>query len=141
MAFVRGKKARERKVAKAKRRKMLGVKSVGASAIRKGPARDENHLAKVRQNFCLLYAEEHASYGQSFPTEAHHVRSLTPRTMGVRVSDYLTVPLCRACHALLHMYGNEAKWWKVQKINPADFIAQFSKEGAAEIARYVKETP
>lgn len=99
------------------------------SAVKKGPARDKAHLARVREWGCLVCMARG-------PNEAHHTR-----TMGRRVSDYLTVPLCRAHHTKLHTM-NEGDFWIVCNIRPREWIARFSPEGAAEIAklgRYVRE--
>ena len=135
MAFARGKEAMKRKAAKATRRKMLGTKPVGASAVRKGPARNKSHLLAVRSWSCIVCdveAKKGWIRGQG-KVQAHHVRCIAPRTMGVRVSDYLAVPLCEEHHRMLHS-GNEYRFWYNRHIKPAEWIAQFSPEGAAEIA-------
>lgn len=116
---------------------MMLSKTRSRSSVKKGPARDAKHLAKVRESFCIC-CDQFNFGNQQFPTEAHHSRAISPKTMGARVSDYLAVPLCRACHALLHMRGDERAWWKDHNIDPIAWIAQFSKEGAAEVARLRK---
>ena len=42
----------------------------------------------------------------------------SPRTLGRKVSDEFTVPLCREHHRDLHRYGNEAAWWANLQITP-----------------------
>lgn len=114
---------------RSKRRKPvspLKVGSVGRSAVRKGPARDAGHLAEVRRFGCWLC--------HKMPAEAHHVRCIAPRSMGKRVSDYLTVPLCKFHHSAIHE-GCEQVMWALVDLDPRDFIRSFSKEGAAEIAK------
>lgn len=108
-----------------KARKPNPLKVSTRSAVRKGPARDNAHLEKVREWGCIVCM----AHG---PSEAHHVR-IGLRTMGKRVSDYLTVPLCRAHHTKLHTM-NEGDFWIVCNIRPRDWISRFSLKGAAEIA-------
>lgn len=110
-----------------KARKPNPLKPQTRSAVKKGPARDEKHLEKIRAHHCIAFH----CYGVA---QAHHVRCIGPRTMGKRVSDYLTVPLCARHHAELHSI-NEGYFWGSAGIRPEEWIAQFSKEGAAEIAR------
>jgi hypothetical protein len=40
--------------------------------------------------------------------------------MGRKVSDEFSVPLCVGHHWELHNYGEERKWWKKRRIDPAD---------------------
>ena len=84
----------------------------------KGPDRCPAWLAHVRQLPCLACV-----YGrQETPTRAHHPKGLFPRTMGVRVSDLLTLPLCDTHHTdgpdALHRTGDELGWWRSQGIEP-----------------------
>lgn len=94
-----------------------------------GPARSTSHLARVRQQPCLACRPG----AQQSPTEAHHCRHLSPRTLGKRVSDFLTVPLCGWHHQIgpdaLHR-GDEASWWEAVGIDPREFIRRSSREGA-----------
>lgn len=142
MTFARGHEAQARKAAKAKRRKLLGTRSVGVSAVRKGPARNAEHLARVRKRLCLI-CKLGLKVRQHTPTHAHHCRWLNGGMLGKRPSDYLAVPLCAEHHldqfpTGLHKLG-EAHFWAVAKaaygIDPAEWIAQFSAAGAAEMAR------
>lgn len=88
----------------------LVPKSTGLSSEDKGPARNERHLAFVRSLPCLCCEPGK----QTSPTHAHHVRCLLPRTLGKRVSDFLTAPLCQWHHqdapSALHK-GDEASFW------------------------------
>lgn len=64
------------------------------------PARDKGHLAFVRERGCVICGR---------PAQAHHLR-VGLRTMGRRVSDYLTLPLCEEHHTELHS-GREEDFW------------------------------
>ncbi len=113
-------------------------KNLGLSAVSKGPARDEKHLAKVRAFGCVVLAVSVRAQNCGGYVEAHHVRCLGPRTMGKRKSDYLTIPLCFAHHQgyrldSAHGDWGEAKFWEWHKINPAAWIASFSPEGRAAL--------
>jgi hypothetical protein len=41
-----------------------------------------------------------------------------PSTLGRKVSDEFTVPLCRAHHLALHRHGNERAWWTNLQLEP-----------------------
>ena len=56
--------------------------------------------------------------------QVHHVR-VGLRTMGVRVSDFQTIALCRAHHDMLHK-GNEDEFWRREGVDPIKWIADFS---------------
>jgi hypothetical protein len=45
------------------------------------------------------------------PSQAHHLRFAQLRSMGSKVSDEWTVPLCSIHHRALHAVGNEESWW------------------------------
>ncbi len=125
-----------------KRRIPNPLKASTRSAVKKGPARDKAHLAKVRKRLCLV-CKLGLKVRQTTPTHAHHCRALNGGMIGVRPSDYLAVPLCAEHHldqfpqTGLHAIG-EAKFWAIAKaaygIDPAEWISRFSPEGAAEIA-------
>ena len=106
------------------------TKRLGKSLVSKGPARDPEHLAKVRRQPCVACSA--LGFGVSRVSEAHHVRSIGPRTMGKRVSDYITTPLCVHHHRELHNDG-EAHFWHFRRIDPAAWIYNFSPEGKAAI--------
>lgn len=84
----------------------------------KGPERNAAWLARVRQMPCLCCPHGR----QTSPTRAHHTRGLFPRTMGVRVSDLLCLPLCDWHHTTgpdaLHKSGDELGWWKRHGAEP-----------------------
>ena len=81
------------------------------SPLRK-PVRRRNkaHLAFVASQPCLVC--------QRSPCDAHHLKFAQPRTLGRKVSDEFTVPLCREHHRDLHRYGNESAWWANLQIAP-----------------------
>jgi hypothetical protein len=72
--------------------------------------RSKAHLSFVRDQPCLVC--------QQTPCDAHHLKFAQPRTLGRRVSDEFTVPLCRAHHQELHQHGNERAWWANLQIAP-----------------------
>ncbi len=72
--------------------------------------RNKAHLAFVASQPCLVC--------QRSPCDAHHLKFAQPRTLGRKVSDEFTVPLCREHHRDLHRYGNEAAWWANLQIAP-----------------------
>jgi len=108
------------------------------SKTRKGPARDPEHLAKVREHLCLVASYSDLWVACMGPIEAHHVRSISPRSMGRRISDYLTAPLCRGHHTQFYCsaHGKEGEeaFWVYYKIDPRVFIRTFSEEGRQAIA-------
>jgi hypothetical protein len=72
--------------------------------------RNKAHLALVASQPCLLC--------QKGPCDAHHLKMAQPRSLGRKVSDEFTVPLCRRHHRELHRHGNERAWWQNQGIDP-----------------------
>lgn len=88
----------------------------------KGPERSPAWLGHVRRLPCLICAHGR----QEHPTRAHHPRGLFPRTMGVRISDLLCLPLCDRHHdqwpGSLHKAGDELGWWRSQGIDPYQVI-------------------
>ena len=74
--------------------------------------RNKVHLAFVAAQPCLVC--------QRSPCDAHHLRFAQPRTLGRKVSDEFTVPLCRDHHQDLHRYGNEVAWWANIQIAPIE---------------------
>ena len=85
--------------------------AAAVSPLRK-PVRRRNkaHLAFVASQSCLVC--------QRSPCDAHHLKFAQPRTLGRKVSDEFTVPLCREHHRDLHRYGNESAWWANLQIAP-----------------------
>ena len=108
-----------------KRKRALNGKPDTRSMAPKGPSRDKAHLDFIRSLSCAVC--------QRGGTQAHHVRSIGPRTMGKRVSDYLTIALCPTHHATLHSM-NESDFWTSCRLSPARWIAAVSHDGAAAIA-------
>ncbi|WP_045007863.1 ERF family protein [Bradyrhizobium sp. LTSP857] len=84
----------------------------GGLAIPKEPLRKRNkaHLAFVREHPCLVCKKS--------PTDAHHLKFSQPTTLGRKVSDEFTVPLCRSHHEALHKNGDERAWWANMQISP-----------------------
>ncbi|MET4371939.1 hypothetical protein ABIA99_004644 [Bradyrhizobium sp. LB12.1] len=72
--------------------------------------RSKAHLAFIRAQPCLVCKQA--------PSDAHHLKFAQPRTLGRKVSDEFTVPLCRSHHQALHRHGNEKAWWVDIQILP-----------------------
>jgi ERF superfamily len=72
--------------------------------------RSKRHLAFVAAQPCLVC--------QRRPCDAHHLKFAQPRSLGRKVSDEFTVPLCRNHHEELHRHGNEVAWWANVQIAP-----------------------
>ncbi|MBV6489585.1 MAG: hypothetical protein GHHEDOFH_03581 [Pseudorhodoplanes sp.] len=66
--------------------------------------RDKGHLRFVASQPCLVCGRQ--------PSDPHHLQFAQPRTLGMKVSDEFTVPLCRTHHRQLHDTGNEVAWWE-----------------------------
>ena len=74
--------------------------------------RSKAHLAFVAAQPCLIC--------QRSPADAHHLKFSQPATLGRKVSDEFTVPLCREHHHALHRQGNEISWWANFQISPME---------------------
>ena len=74
--------------------------------------RNKAHLAFVGAQPCLIC--------QRSPCDAHHLKFAQPRSLGRKVSDEFTVPLCRDHHHELHRQGNEMAWWANLQIVPIE---------------------
>jgi hypothetical protein len=87
------------------------------SPLRK-PVRRRNkvHLAFVAAQPCLIC--------QRSPGDAHHLKFAQPNTLGRKVSDEFTVPLCRDHHHALHRNGNEISWWANFQIAPMEIARE-----------------
>ncbi|MGY4513616.1 ERF family protein [Bradyrhizobium sp. USDA 3650] len=72
--------------------------------------RSKGHLAFVRSQGCLVCNRS--------PSDAHHLKFAQSRTLGRKVSDEFTVPLCRSHHQALHRHGDEKAWWANLQIAP-----------------------
>jgi hypothetical protein len=77
--------------------------------------RSKAHLAVVASQPCLVC--------KRVPCDAHHLKMAQPRSLGRKVSDEFTVPLCRRHHRELHQHGNERAWWQNQGIDPMPVAA------------------
>jgi hypothetical protein len=75
-------------------------------------ARNKAHLIFVAAPPCLVC--------QRSPCDAHHLKFAQPRSLGRKVSDEFTVPLCREHHNELHRHGNEMAWWANLRIAPLE---------------------
>jgi hypothetical protein len=99
-------------------REYRGKKRQRATAIDKsmlslpGPRRirDREHVRLVAKQPCLICGRR--------PADAHHLRFAQSRTLGRKVSDEFTVPLCRGHHREVHRCGNEAAWWEKVGVDP-----------------------
>jgi hypothetical protein len=78
--------------------------------------RSKTHLSFVRGQPCLICKKT--------PSDPHHLKFAQARTLGRKVSDEFTVPLCRSHHQDLHRYGNEKGWWTNMQIEPLDVAKQ-----------------
>jgi hypothetical protein len=78
--------------------------------------RNKVHLAFVAAQPCLVC--------QRSPCDAHHLKFAQPRTLGRKVSDEFTVPLCREHHRQLHRHGNEVAWWANVQIAPIEAASE-----------------
>jgi len=72
--------------------------------------RSKAHLTFVATLPCLIC--------KSTPSDPHHLKIARPRSLGRKVSDEFTVPLCRTHHQELHRHGNETDWWKDKQVLP-----------------------
>jgi hypothetical protein len=81
-----------------------------ASLPKPARKRSKAHLAFVASQPCLIC--------RASPCDAHHLKMAQPRSLGRRVSDEFTVPLCRNHHRELHRHGHEANWWANMLVAP-----------------------
>ncbi|MGC2079400.1 MAG: ERF family protein [Xanthobacteraceae bacterium] len=72
--------------------------------------RDREHVRLVAKQPCLICGRR--------PADAHHLRFAQSRTLGRKVSDEFTVPLCRGHHREVHRCCDEAAWWKKVGVDP-----------------------
>ncbi len=82
--------------------------------------RNREHLRFVASQPCLVCAR--------IPSQAHHLRFAQPRSLGRKVSDEFTVPLCATHHHQLHMRGNEKDWWAEKQIEPLSVAEDLWKQ-------------
>jgi hypothetical protein len=91
--------------------------------------RNKTHLAFVGSQACLVCERS--------PCDAHHLKFAQPRSLGRKVSDEFTVPLCREHHIDLHRHGNEKAWWTNLQIAPMETAQEL---WAATLLRADQET-
>jgi len=72
--------------------------------------RDRDHVKLVAKQPCLICGRR--------PADAHHLRFAQSKTLGRKVSDEFTVPLCRGHHREIHRSGDEAAWWRKVGVDP-----------------------
>jgi hypothetical protein len=72
--------------------------------------RDKSHLRFVAKQPCPICARR--------PCDAHHMRFVQGRGLGLKVSDEFTVPLCRGHHREVHSTGSEPQWWQNAGVDP-----------------------
>ena len=72
--------------------------------------RDKHHRQFVASQPCLICGRQ--------PSDAHHLRFAQPKTLGRKVSDEFTVPLCRTHHREVHRTSKEPAWWTQLAIEP-----------------------
>jgi hypothetical protein len=73
--------------------------------------RDREHVKSVAKQPCLVCGRR--------PADAHHLRFAQHPTLGRKVSDEFTIPLCRGHHREVHRCGDEAAWWNKTGIDAA----------------------
>ena len=72
--------------------------------------RDRDHVRFVAHRPCMICGRQ--------PADAHHLRFAQSRSLGRKVSDEFTVPLCRGHHREVHRCGDEAAWWSATGVDP-----------------------
>jgi hypothetical protein len=88
--------------------------------------RNKAHLAFVAAQPCLICRRS--------PCDAHHLKFAQPNSLGRKVSDQFTVPLCRDHHSELHRHGNERAWWanlQIDAIQQAEDLWRATLRGDA----------
>ena len=95
--------------------------------------RSKAHLAFVRGLPCLICKQ--------VPADAHHLKFAQPRTLGRKVSDEFTVPLCRTHHQLLHRQGNEKAWWADMQLDPLPIARDLWASSPVHVAALTEPPP
>lgn len=103
------------------------AKRLGKSLVKKGPARSIAHRKAVACEPCCVCGSPDKT-GEPI-SQAHHSRVLSPKTLGVRVSDYSCVPLCVIHHDALHAIGDELAFWAAAGVDPAEWVRGFLNKG------------
>lgn len=82
--------------------------------------RDKAHLRFVASQPCTICSYQ--------PSDPHHLRFAQLRSLGRKVSDEFTVPLCRKHHRQLHQSGNEQSWWYDLGVDPLPIASELWNE-------------
>jgi hypothetical protein len=93
-----------------KRREDSAIDKGGLALPTPRRIRDREHVKSVSKQPCLICGRH--------PADAHHLRFAQSRSLGSKVSDEFTVPLCRGHHRELHRCGDEPAWWRKIGIDP-----------------------
>jgi hypothetical protein len=88
--------------------------------------RSKPHLVFVASQPCLIC--------KGSPCDPHHLKISGPRSLGRKVSDEFTVPLCRTHHDALHRHGNEASWWTNMQVEPLSIAKALWQRSLAQSA-------
>jgi ERF superfamily len=112
------------------------VRDTGAHglAIPKEPTRkrSKEHLLFVRGQPCVICKQS--------PSDAHHLKFAQPKTLGRKVSDEFTVPLCRSHHQDLHRHGNERAWWGNMNMTPLSVAKDLWEASPVHATAYKRGT-
>ena len=65
--------------------------------------RSKRYLDFIRSKPCIICARK---------AVAHH-EAVTNRGIGIKCSDYETLPLCEECHEIRHRFGKDTFWQSV----------------------------
>ena len=79
------------------------IRKVPKAPKRSTRYRSQAHCNHVRSHACVVC-------DASAPIEVAHVRLGSGAGMGEKPHDYLTVSLCRECHARQHQQGERTFW-------------------------------
>ena len=102
--------------------------SAPAATVRK---RSKAHLAFVASQRCVIC--------KASPCDPHHLKIAQPRSLGRKVSDEFTVPLCRTHHQELHREGNEANWWANMQVAPLPIAKELWEASQIRATRSLSE--
>lgn len=86
--------------------------------------RSKAYLEYIQASACCVtgtYSHEYES------VIAHHVRCLGGGGMGLKPSDYLTIPLTVGEHGKLHKMG-ERGYWASKNIDPESLVTGYLRE-------------
>ena len=82
-------------------------------------AASKRHMGRIKSLPCVVC-------GELGPSDAHHIR--TGQGMAQRADDYLTIPLCKACHQGPNGLHGDRALWKIYKITELDALARTIEE-------------